>query len=103
LHGFAEPQKQISKKQFHAFFIYKMSENIPIGEIITQKLKANDRSIAWLARKANCDRSNFCKKLKSNNVEIDLLFRISEIMQEDFFAHYSKLLNGKTHHENTQN
>ena len=69
-----------------------MSEKILIGAIIKQKLKENDRPMAWLAKKVNCDSSNFCKKLNSNNIEIDLLFRISEVLQEDFFAHYSEIL-----------
>jgi len=72
---------------------------IPIGEIIKQSLKNNDRSMSWLAQKAGCDRSNFCKKLHNNTIEIDLLFRISEILQEDFFAYCSKMFCGKTYHE----
>ncbi len=42
--------------------------------------------MAWLAKKVNCDRSNFCKKLKNNNLETELLFRISEVLQEDFLS-----------------
>ncbi len=68
---------------------------IPIGEIIKQSLKRNDRSMAWLAQKVHCDRSNFYKKLHNNAIDIDLLFRISEILQEDFFSHYSQTLCGK--------
>jgi len=79
-----------------------MPEKILIGEIIKQKLKDNDRSMAWLAKKVNCDSSNFCKKLNNNHIDIDLLFRISEILQEDFFANYSKTLCGKIYHENRQ-
>jgi len=71
-----------------------MSERIPIGELIKQNLKANDRSVAWLAQKVNCDRCNFRKKLKKNSIDVDLLFRISKILQEDFFAYYSKKLMG---------
>jgi plasmid maintenance system antidote protein VapI len=77
-----------------------MSEKVPIGEIIKQKLKDNDRSVAWLAKKANCDRSNFSKKLNNNNIEIDLLLRISEILQEDFFTNYTEVLSGKIYHKN---
>ena len=69
-----------------------MSEKIPIGELIKQKLKADDRSVAWLAQKVNCNSSNFRKKLKKNSMDVDLLFHISEILQEDFFACYSKKL-----------
>jgi len=77
-----------------------MSEEISIGNLIKQKLKDNDRSMAWLAKKVNCDRSNFCKKLKNNHIDIDLLFRISKILQEDFFAGCSKILRGEIHHKN---
>ena len=76
-----------------------MIEKIPIGGLIKQTLKANDRSIAWLAKKVNCDSSNFSKKLNSNNFDIDLLFRISEILHEDFFANYSEILQGKINHK----
>ena len=75
-----------------------MTEKILIGEIIKQKLRDNDRSMAWLAKKVNCDSSNFCKKLNNNHIDIDLLFRISEILQEDFFADYSKKLNDRINH-----
>ena len=51
--------------------------------------------MAWLAKKVHCDRNNFYKKLNNNAIEIDLLFRISEILQEDFFSHYSQTLCGK--------
>jgi len=80
-----------------------MSEKIPIGELIKQKLKDNDRHISWLAKKVNCDRSNLYKKLKNNNIEINLLFRISEILQEDFFAYYSEMLSSKIYHKDVQN
>jgi len=69
-----------------------MSEKIPIGELIKQKLEANDRSVAWLAQKVNYNSSNFRKKLKKNSMDVDLLFSISKILQEDFFAYYSKRL-----------
>ena len=72
-----------------------MYQEIPIGEIIKQKLTEHDRSISWLAKKVNLDSSNFLKKLNHNNIELELLFRISKILQEDFFAHCSQLFQGK--------
>ncbi|GHT33306.1 hypothetical protein FACS189434_07110 [Bacteroidia bacterium] len=71
------------------------SSIIPIGKLIKQKLADNDRSMAWLAKKVDCERSNFCKKLKRNDVSVDLLCRISKTLEEDFFCHCSKLLNGE--------
>ena len=46
----------------------------------------------------------FLQKIeKQQHREIDLLFRISEILQEDFFAGYSEMLCGKIHHKNVSN
>jgi len=68
---------------------------MPIGEIIKQKLSEQERSISWLAKKVNLDSSNFLKKLNHNNIELDLLFRISKILQEDFFAYCSQIFKGE--------
>ena len=69
-----------------------MNENIAIGELILQKLKEQERSIAWLAKKVNCDRNNFRKLLKGNYITTPLLFRISAAMDIDFFSFYSEQL-----------
>ena len=69
-----------------------MQKKILIGNLIKQKLKDDERSMAWLAKKVNCDKSNFCKKLKNDNIELDLLLRISRVLKEDFFAKYSEIL-----------
>jgi len=79
-----------------------METKIPIGKIIKQKLKSDNRSVAWLARQVNYGESNFSKKLNKNNIGIDLLFCISKILHEDFFAFYSKQLMVKINHKNTQ-
>ena len=69
-------------------------KDINICNLIMQKLKEEERSIAWLARKVGCDKDNLSKMLKKNNHDIlpDLLFRISEALKEDFFACYSQKL-----------
>ena len=69
---------------------------IEIGNLILQKLKEKDRSIAWLAKKIGCDDSNLGKTLKNGRfIYLDLLFSISEALEEDFFAHCSQKLKGK--------
>ncbi len=70
-------------------------KTLHIGNSILEKLKTEDLSMAWLARKVGCDRSNFRKKLLNNTIEIDLLFRISEVLHEDFFAQCSTAFCGK--------
>ena len=69
-----------------------MNEKIHIGELILQKLTEQERSIAWLAKKVNCDRNNFRKLLKGNYITTPLLFCISAVMDIDFFAFYSEQL-----------
>jgi len=66
---------------------------IDIGKLILQKLKDKSRSIAWLAREMGCDDSNLGKTLKNNRyIYADLLFHISVLLEEDFFAYYSQEL-----------
>ena len=72
-----------------------MNEEIHIGNVIIQTLKEKDLKIAWLARQVHHEESNFCKKLKNNRIHLDLLYTISEILHEDFFACYSDRLHEK--------
>ena len=66
---------------------------IEIGEIILQKLKEKNRSISWLAKKVNCDKSNLCKILKNSQyIHYDLIYRISQVLNEDFFAFGTQML-----------
>ena len=69
--------------------------NINIGNIVMQKLRAKDLTIAWLARQVNVDESNFYKKLKNNNLDPDLIFFISDILHDDLFSAYSQKLREK--------
>lgn len=67
------------------------NKELHIGELILQKLKEKERSIAWLAQKIGCDASNLGKTLKNSRyIYVDLLFRISIALEEDFFAGYSR-------------
>ncbi|GHT50186.1 hypothetical protein AGMMS49982_05060 [Bacteroidia bacterium] len=63
---------------------------IHIGQRIQQSLKDKKLSIAWLAEKVNCDRSNFYKILKCKDIHSRLLYQISIALEEDFFAVYSQ-------------
>ena len=69
-----------------------MNPSIHIGEEIRQQLKAQERSIAWLAGKVNHDSSNLCKLLKCSHIPTELLYHISVALSKDFFAQYSQQL-----------
>jgi len=67
--------------------------HISIGNLILQRLKEKKRSIAWLALEVGRDDSNLGKTLKNSRfIHVDLLFRISIVLEEDFFAYYSQQL-----------
>ena len=62
-----------------------------IGELILQKLKEKERSIAWLSRQVGCDAANLGRQLKnSRHLHFDLLFRISKALEENLFAYYAE-------------
>ena len=68
-----------------------MNEKIHIGELILQKLKEKERSIAWLAHKINRNADNLGSQLKNSpHIHCELLLHISIVLEEDFFACYSK-------------
>ena len=68
-----------------------MVPEIHIGNLIKQKLRQQERSNAWLARKLFMDSSNVSKMLKRQYIDTDVLLRISIILEEDFFVYYSYL------------
>lgn len=66
------------------------SEEYAIGVIIKTKLKEQERSEAWLARKVHCDPGNFNRILKRPSMDLDLLRRISIALKYNFVAEYAK-------------
>ncbi len=66
----------------------KQKETIHIGNLIREKLKQEERSGAWLARKLCMDASNISKILQHHYIDTELLMRISVILHENFFDYY---------------
>jgi len=66
---------------------------IHINHLILKKLEEKDRKIAWLAKQVGCSSNNLRRILKNNrDIYAGLIFHISEVLEEDFFACYSKEL-----------
>lgn len=61
----------------------------PIGELIRERLKAEERSVAWFARKLSCSRANVYKIFRKEYIDTELLTRISRILDYDFFQYFS--------------
>ena len=66
--------------------------NLHIGKIICKQLKKEGRTQKWLAEKVCFEYSNFCKILKNQFVDMELLVRISFILEHDFFTYISKYI-----------
>ena len=72
-----------------------MDEKIHIGKLIQEKMKIDGRSAQWLAQQLYCRTSNIYKIYEKPTINTGLLLRISKVLQTDFFAYYSNMLNKK--------
>lgn len=74
------------------------SENtcvIHIGAEIRKKLKSKKRSVVWFSSMLPCTRTNVYKLFKKTNVDTQTLYRVSQVLEFDFFKEYSKELTRK--------
>ena len=64
-----------------------MVENHPneihIGQCIQEQLKADQRSVSWLASQIPCTRNHLYKIFKKDSIDCALLLRISQIIDAD--------------------
>lgn len=67
-------------------------EEYCVGDTIKAKLKEQERSEAWLARKVHCDPGNFNRILKRPSMDLDLLRRISIALKYNFITEYGKFV-----------
>lgn len=52
-----------------------------------------EHTVVWFARQLNCDRRNIYDIFERRSIDIELLARISTVLNHDFFADLSKQLN----------
>ena len=63
--------------------------NIHIGHLIREQLKADERSVSWLAREIHCTRNNVYKIFNKPSLDGDLILKISVAMNFNFFQYYT--------------
>ena len=63
--------------------------NIHIGHLIEAQLKADQRSASWLAREIGCSRNHVYKIFNKPSLDGDLILRISNAMNFNFFQYYT--------------
>ncbi|MBQ9076223.1 MAG: XRE family transcriptional regulator [Muribaculaceae bacterium] len=62
---------------------------IHIGQLIQQELYRQERTPAWLAKKINCERPNVYYIFRQESINTDMLLRISQALNHNFFKYYS--------------
>ena len=63
--------------------------DIHIGNIIHEQLRKDRRSVGWLAREIPCTRNHLYKVFRRPSLDTDLLLRISQVMNFNFFQCYA--------------
>lgn len=66
-----------------------LESNIHIGHLIREQLKADNRSVSWLAREIHCTRNNVYKIFNKPSLDGDLILKISVAMNFNFFQYYT--------------
>ncbi len=67
-----------------------MTKEPHIGHLIKQELRNQGRTITWLAKQLECSRQNAYKILNRHWIYTDLLLKISNILDYDFFKCFSE-------------
>ena len=70
------------------FFMQK----VHVGNMIKAVMEEQGRNVSWLARKLHCHRSNVYKIYEKADLSSDIIFRVSQILQHDFFTDLSETL-----------
>lgn len=60
-----------------------------IGLCIKEEMLKQERSMSWLARKLNRDRSAIYRMLNKNSIDTNTLSEISRLLNRDFFRDLS--------------
>lgn len=65
---------------------------IHAGHLIKQVLYKKGKTVTWFALKMNCTRTNIYKIFHKNNLDVDILWRASGILNCDLFSLISQEL-----------
>ena len=63
--------------------------HLHIGHLIQTQLKADQRSVGWLAREIGCTRNNVYKIFNKPSLDSNLILKISQTMHFNFFQYYT--------------
>ena len=71
-----------------------------IGQLIRDELKQQGRTVTWLAKAINCDRTNIYNIFERESIDTNLLIRISKALNRNFFEILTQELNSDPKRQN---
>lgn len=74
--------------------MFTRSRMVHIGMMIELELRAQERTVSWLARKLCCNRQNVYDIFRRESIDTSLLSRISAALGHDFFKDLSDDIQG---------
>jgi plasmid maintenance system antidote protein VapI len=69
--------------------IFEYLFTMHIGSKIQEKLRESGHTVAWFARQICCTRTHVYKIFNKENIDVELLMRISNVLNYDFFQDLS--------------
>lgn len=69
---------------------------VHIGQCIRLKVEEQGKTTVWLARELGCHRTNIYNIYDKMTIDTGVLFRISKILDFDFFSLYSEDMKTKS-------
>lgn len=66
-----------------------------VGKCIQAKLREKRYGVTWFATQICCTRSHVYKIFQRNSIDTELLERICQVLDYDFFADISKSIHSK--------
>jgi len=72
-----------------------MHKELHIGKLIKAELARQGRTITWLAAQLGCSRQNAYKVFNRKWIYTDLLLKICDILDYDFFKCFSDYRNSR--------
>ena len=71
-------------------------EEVHIGKKIREKLDEQGRGVKWFSDRLGCCRDNVYKIFQRKYIDTGLLLKISQVLDYDFFADYSEMINNNS-------
>ena len=63
-----------------------------IGKLIEDELRQQQKSVVWLSQQLACNRTNVYKIFGRKSLDTELLLKISNALQRNFFDSYTSRL-----------